>query len=67
MIDLSILDEVSTQKARKPSDYEFILYLFFDKGIGLEEFNRLPIPYILSVIKTHNYVKEKEAEAYKRR
>lgn len=49
-----------------PSTIEFIHYLFWDKGISLIEFNKLPIPYIISVLKSFTYVKEEEAKAYKK-
>lgn len=43
-----------------PSTLDFIYFSFWDRGISLEEFNRLPIPYILTMIQTLNYIKAKE-------
>lgn len=54
-------------KSQKPSDLEFIYYLFWERGISLEEFDRLPIPYILSVVGVLSHVKEQEAKAYSKR
>lgn len=56
----------SIVKSNKPSNIDSIYYLFFDKGISLNEFNELPIPYIITIIKTHNYqLKEQEREMKK--
>lgn len=63
MLGRSLLDSISTKNVNKPSDLEFVYYLFFDKGISLKEFNELPIPYILSILKTHNFVTEQERKA----
>lgn len=54
-------------KSSKPSDLEFIYYLFWERGIALNEFNELPIPYIISVVSSLSYSKEQEAKAYKQR
>lgn len=66
MIDLSELDSIFEDKSEVPSDIEFIYYIFFDKGITLKEFNELPIPYILKILKVHHYVKKEEEKAYKK-
>jgi len=50
----------------KPTDIEVIYYIFWEKGIGLTDFNKLPIPYILGIIKTQNYVKKLEEESIKK-
>lgn len=66
MIGQSLLDSVVTSKHKKPTDLEQAQNLFFEKGIGLEQFNSYPIPYILSIIYTSNYnIKQEEAERKK--
>lgn len=67
MIDLSLLDEVSTAKSTKPTNYETVLYLFFDKGISWEDFKKLPLPYIFSVLKAYHYFKEEEQRELNKR
>jgi hypothetical protein len=63
-IDLSGLDEEF--KSSKPTFIDTVYYLFWDKGISLAEFNELPTPYILSVLRTLNYVKEEEQKALRK-
>ena len=63
-LDLSGLDE--EVKSYKPTELETIYYLFWEKGISLEEFERLPIPYILGVIKTFSYIKNLEQKEIKK-
>jgi len=46
-----------------PTDFEMVVYLFWDKGISLEEFVRLPIPYIISVLKSLKHVRTEEKRA----
>jgi len=58
------LDEFIEKGSSIPNDDEFIYYLFFDKGIGLDVFVELPLPYIFGILKTHRYIKDKEAEGY---
>ena len=53
-------------KGNKPTAVEFILYLFWDKGIGYNEFKNLPLPYIFNVVKTFGWVKEEEAKEMKK-
>jgi len=50
-----------------PNNLNFIHYLFFEKGIGIEEFNRMPIPYIMSMVNTHSYYKELELNGMKKK
>jgi len=66
MFNLGVLDEIIPKDSRKPSNIEFMYYLFWEKGIDLNRFNELPIPYILSITKTHNWVKEEENKAYEK-
>ena len=66
MLNLQILDKVVKGKSFTPSNLESIYYLFLEKGVAFNEFNRLPIPYIFSIINTHSYVKKEEERAYKK-
>ena len=61
------LDTIAPKKDESPSEMETIWYLFWRKGIDLTSFNTLPIPYIMSMLKTYSYYKEKEAEAAKKK
>ena len=65
MSDFAFLDDF-VDKSEKPTNVESVLYLFWEKGIDYNQFKRLPIPYILSVLKTHNWVKKEEEKAYKK-
>jgi hypothetical protein len=64
IIGLDSLKELT--KKVTPSDIEFIYYIFWEKGIDLERFNQLPIPYILSIVKVFNYIKKEEEKALKK-
>jgi hypothetical protein len=66
MLDLSVLDEIIPKDNTKPSNIEFIYYLFWGKGIDYNAFNNLPIPYILSITKSYNWVKKEEEIAYEK-
>jgi hypothetical protein len=63
---LGILDDIIPNKdtVGKPNNLEFIYYIFWERGIDYNKFNELPIPYILSVVKSHNWVKSEEEKAY---
>ena len=59
MIGLDELNEFN--RGSKPTWEEEVWYAFWEKGISYEEFERLPIPYILSILKVNNhYAKEME-------
>jgi len=64
-IDFNLDDYVSPE-FKKPDNMDTIYYLFWERGIGYTEFCKLPIPYILRVLKTHNWVKSEEEKAYKK-
>jgi hypothetical protein len=49
-----------TESLNKPSDLEFIYYIFWEKGISQDEFNKLELPYIFSMANAARYIKEKE-------
>jgi len=62
---LNDLAELATNKD-KPTQLDYIYYLFWDKGMGENDVNEMSIPYILSIIKTHSHVqKEQEKEMKK--
>ena len=69
MINLDSLDKAfknAEEKERIPSNEEFVQHLFFDKGISLNEFVSLPLPYILSMIMTTMHInKENDKEMEK--
>jgi len=65
MFGLDSLNELVPEK-ETPSNIDFIYYLFFKRGISLKEFNELPIPYILNIVKTHSYIKEEEEKELKK-
>ena len=62
---LDSLNEL-VEKPQEPTDVEMIYYLFWEKGIGLKEFNNLPLPYIFSILRTFSYVKEQEEKEMKK-
>lgn len=64
--DLGILDSVVKSKKFVPNNIDSIYYLFFDKGIGFTELSGFPIPYIITILNTHSYVKAEEERAYKK-
>ena len=57
-----LADAFPRKKEQKPSFMEAVYFLFWDKGISYEEFNELPIPYIMGILKTKMYYDEKEKE-----
>lgn len=59
-------DFVDESLSKKPSAYETALYLFWEKGIGYNEFKDYPISYILTILKTHSWVKEEEKKAQRK-
>jgi hypothetical protein len=50
----------------KPTDLDFIYYIMFEKGVTLDKFNVLPIPYIINMVSVYAYLKEEEIKAHKR-
>jgi hypothetical protein len=52
----------------KPNQEDLVYYLFFDKGISYSDFESAPLPYIFSIIRTHNYkCKEEEKQSKKKK
>ena len=60
MIDTRLLDKIVEGKSFKPSNLDTVFYIFWDKGIGFTEWCNYPIPYIMSVLSTNDYVKKLE-------
>ena len=62
-----LLGQIIPKKdSESPTNFNFILYFFLEKGIGFDEFMNLPIPYILNMLDTHKFViKEQEKELKK--
>jgi hypothetical protein len=60
------LANLATQKTKKPSNVAFIRYLFFTMGICEKDFDECSIPYIMEMMKTHNYIKDEENKANKK-
>ena len=57
------------EKNTKPSNLEYIYYIFWKKGISYDEFNKLPVPYIFMIMKCYMYEieqKKKDAEKAKK-
>lgn len=50
-----------------PSNLEMIYFTFFEKGISYNEFNELPIPYILGILRTKTYLIKLEEKEMKRK
>lgn len=65
MAGFDFLDEF-VDKDPVPSNIDSILYLFWERGIDYNAFKRLPIPYIITVLKTHSWVKKQEEKEYKK-
>lgn len=66
MLALDSLDKLVSKKkemSTKPNNFDFLLYLFFDKGLGYNDFIEAPLPYIFSVLKTHNHIKKLEQKS----
>lgn len=60
------LDKLTTEHKTKPGEVNLIWYLFWDKGISYNDFAELPIPYILSIIQTHQYVQKQQEKEFKK-
>lgn len=54
MLGLEGLEEFNDDYT--PSDLDRLYYLFFEKGISYNEFIKLPMPYIFSIMRTHGYI-----------
>jgi hypothetical protein len=67
MLNLNELDEFLLDKEYIPDPIDIIYYLFWEKGFSMEQVNELPIPYIMSIVSTHGYVKKKEKESLEKK
>jgi len=60
------LNSISKKKSFKPSDLEFAYYLLAKEfGITLDKILLYPVPYLIGLISTHNYIKEEDYKAQK--
>jgi len=64
LVGLDKLDKFNQD--RKPTSIEMVYYLFWEKGIDYNTFNKLPLPYIFSVLKAIVFVRQEEEKAIKR-
>ena len=46
----------------EPSDLQAIYYMFFEEGIDINAFCKLPLPYIFSVVATRGYFNKKQED-----
>lgn len=66
-MDFNFLDDfVDESISTKPTNLETVYYIFWEQGIDYNAFKKLPIPYILSIIKTRSWVKKEEEKEYKK-
>ena len=66
MINTELLDKIVESNSFKPNNLETVYYIFWDKGMGFKDFCSYPIPYIVSILNTHNYVRELESKELKK-
>ena len=62
------MDELEglVDKSGQPSDIDLIYYIFWERGIDYNAMKSLPIPYIIAMLKTHNWIKQEEIKAQKK-
>ena len=61
------LSSVSKKDEFKPSDLEMVYYLLAKEfGVTLDRVDKLPIPYLMGLIGSFNYIKSEEDKAHKR-
>ena len=61
------LDKEFNKGKKDPSNMDLIYYTFWEKGISLNEFNELPIPYILGIMNSIKYVSELQKKEMKKK
>ena len=66
MMGTDVLDLASGKSSKKPTLLESTMFFFLERGVGYEEFIRLPLPYVMSMIKTHNYIESEKSKAAKK-
>ena len=49
-----------------PSEPQMVYHMFYEKGISMSEFTSLPIPYIIGIVATSNYVAEENEKQIKK-
>ncbi len=65
-MNLGGLDEFNRGKNKSPSKIAIFQHFFLTNGVGLREFQELPIPYILEMANTEAYIRKKENDAMKK-
>ena len=60
------LDKQFNKDRSIPSNIERVYYTFFEKGISLIEFNKLPIPYIMGIMRTQSYINKLQEKEMKK-
>lgn len=60
------LDSLLSNKEPKFTYPEIAQFIFFEKGIGYEEFCNTPIPYIVKMLEIHRYKVNEENKATKK-
>ena len=68
LLDLQgFLNEVSTGDDNSPSNLSFLYHLFASEfSISLKDMQELPMPYLISLVETQQYLKKEEEKAYKK-
>jgi hypothetical protein len=66
-MNLNSLNNLVSKKHKfTPTNLDFIFYTFWEKGIDYNQFNELPIPYILRMIYSEKYISDKQEEEMKK-
>jgi hypothetical protein len=63
MINLKGLEDFNPSK---PDFVETVLFIFWEKGIDYNQFKKLPLPYIFTILKVNNYKIKEEQKANKK-
>lgn len=63
----NFLSSISKKKRGLPSSIEVIYFILAREfGITLKDLEELPLPYVIGLLKTHNYTKEQEEKEAKK-
>lgn len=52
-------------KSQEPGWLEQVWFFFLENGVSWEEFNRLPLPYIFSILRVNQYQAEQQEKRMK--
>jgi len=68
MLDLQgFLNDVSTGDEDGPSNLSFLYHLFASEfSMTLKDIHELPMPYLMNLVETQQYLKKEEEKAYKK-